>query len=149
MNKQDIFNRVWDHFVTKGGSASFRKHGGGTTCAYRGEDGARCAVGVLVPDELYRPEWDGAAVSVSTLARDSKSFAEMLEIVGCAEHLGLLGELQRAHDGASVYEGATFGRVIQKYLRHVADEHNLYIPVGPIDVPVPVERSAAERANAS
>lgn len=42
------------------------------TCVYRGEDGTKCAVGVLIPDDEYNEAFDNAidgGTSVATLAR--------------------------------------------------------------------------------
>jgi len=33
-------------------------------CAYRGDDGRRCAIGWLIPDQVYRPGLEGEAVDV-------------------------------------------------------------------------------------
>lgn len=34
----------------------------GINCAYRGEDNKRCAIGGILPDELYFPELEGSGV---------------------------------------------------------------------------------------
>ncbi len=33
------------------------------TCAYRSPDGKKCAVGILIKDEFYGPDLEGALVS--------------------------------------------------------------------------------------
>lgn len=37
--------------------------GGDMICRYRGDNGAKCAVGVLIPDERYEPRFEGNTVS--------------------------------------------------------------------------------------
>lgn len=45
-----ILKTVTDHLVAQGGPAM-----SGHNCVYRGESGSKCAVGCLIPDELYDP----------------------------------------------------------------------------------------------
>ena len=51
MTGQEIFDSVLAH-LRKQGDASLNASG---KCAYRGEGGTACAVGCLIPDELYDP----------------------------------------------------------------------------------------------
>lgn len=56
-------------------------------CAYRGLNGRTCAVGVLIPDELYSPEFE------------DKRVGEVLFMLGVeTEHTDLLQRLQYIHD---------------------------------------------------
>lgn len=57
MNHQEIFNKVAEHLLTQNAKAML-----GEECVYRSEDGCRCAIGCLIPDELYRPEFEGKNV---------------------------------------------------------------------------------------
>lgn len=38
-------------------------------CVFRAPDGAKCAVGHLIPDEEYRKEWDRPGVSLAPISR--------------------------------------------------------------------------------
>lgn len=52
MTEQEVFNKVWDYFVRNKnppGLSSTKQ------CAYRGESGTKCAIGVLIPDDKYTP----------------------------------------------------------------------------------------------
>jgi hypothetical protein len=61
-------------------------------CAYRGDEGCKCAVGALIPDDLYRPSLEGYRAT-------SESVRSILVCVGVFhEHLMLVGELQTVHD---------------------------------------------------
>ncbi len=31
-------------------------------CAYRASDGSKCAIGCLIPDDIYNPDWEGHCV---------------------------------------------------------------------------------------
>ena len=56
-------------------------------CAYRGKDGRRCAVGWLIPDELYDPKMEGMVIDYPCV-----------EAAVQGHSMPLLEELQSAHD---------------------------------------------------
>lgn len=59
MNKQEIFDKVWDYFVTKGNNPGMD----GLGCVYYGDGGAaRCAVGCLLPDDVAKEMPSGLSV---------------------------------------------------------------------------------------
>lgn len=60
MNKQEIFDTVAKHLFSQGQRAMMNNNHGldGEYCAYRGENGMKCAVGVLIPDDMYDPDMD-------------------------------------------------------------------------------------------
>jgi len=66
---------------------------GEVSCAYRGEDNCKCAVGILIPDELYSEIMEGEIpYSLNKFFSDEK-FSEMFKT-----HSDLLFELQGIHD---------------------------------------------------
>lgn len=67
-----------------------------TDCAYRGEAGRACAVGVFIPDDLYTPEMEGTAVEGIFLKWPNIIQAMPLPLRG-------LIRLQRFHDGSLDY----------------------------------------------
>ncbi len=90
LSRQEIFDKVWDWFVTEGNPRSVGPDG---ECLYRGPDGARCAAGVLIPDELYKGKLE--SVGVYGLPR------ELLRAIGVEDKdVGFLRALQWAHDEA-------------------------------------------------
>ena len=104
MTGQEIFDTVLAH-LRKQGRASRTIAGG---CRYRGPDGTACAVGCLIPDELYDPMIEGLGVGriIEAVVPDYRQdqtqellpvFARIKNHIG-AEHLPLLNELQEAHD---------------------------------------------------
>lgn len=117
MTAQEIFDRVWRHFVTEGNPRSVNDGGG---CFYRNNSGGRCAVGLLIPDAEYSPDLD--------THEDGTSVLQMLQrptcppsIAALREHAELLSELQYAHDNHHQHELAAA-------LRCVAESNRLTVP---------------------
>jgi hypothetical protein len=80
-----------------------------TGCMYRGPDNTRCAVGVLIPDEAYRPEMEGrGAVAVLEMCHDQPWAAALYE------HRHLLRALQLVHDGPVFWESTAEARRVLK-----------------------------------
>lgn len=120
---QEAFNKVWKHFVEDKKPQSIESltvdGGSSVRCVYRaGEDPKseiRCAIGLMIPDEEYKPEFDHSSLMtvksrVSTLS---------------AYEFNFLDELQKAHDFASMH---SFHESIEARLRTVAEAYNLDIP---------------------
>jgi hypothetical protein len=87
------------HGVRKQGKLSI----GLASCAYRSSDGtAACGIGHLIPDNLYRPEFDEAEnTGVINMIDDSPDFSRALKAGGVdPEVVGVyfLKDLQAAHD---------------------------------------------------
>ncbi len=110
MNEQEIFNKVYDHFVTKGQPRSIDDEG---SCLYRGPDGAKCAAGLLIPDSHYSPE-------LENVCPGSERIDKVLAELGLAEHSLFLANLQTVHDNA--IDDAVAGR-----LRNFAADNDLEI----------------------
>lgn len=60
------FDKVANHLI-KQGKRSLALDGAGWVCAYRGEGGAKCAIGVIIPDELYGEHLEGNCFTVLNL----------------------------------------------------------------------------------
>lgn len=58
---QEVYDFVVNHLRTQGCRA-MTVIDGRLQCAYRGKNGTKCAVGALIPDDVYDPEWEGANV---------------------------------------------------------------------------------------
>jgi hypothetical protein len=59
LTNQEVFDKVWDHFITKKNPQSIDINSG--TCLYRGPQGERCAAGLFIPDEKYHVELEDAS----------------------------------------------------------------------------------------
>ena len=103
MTEQEIFDTVLTHLREQGEAATTDDG----SCRYRGADGTACAVGCLIPDELYDPLIEGLTVvqivkAAMPAPRQHQAqarapFTRITNHIG-AEHLQLLQELQDAHD---------------------------------------------------
>ncbi len=82
--KQDIFDIVADHLLTQ----MEQSISDDDNYAYRGENGLKCAIGGLIPDDYYKPEMEG------------KSVTEIMSgpFVGWRAHCSILSCLQDVHD---------------------------------------------------
>lgn len=92
MNNQEIYNTVRDHLLAQGKPATIKG-----VCAYRGDDGLKCAVGCLIPDELYSRDLEGQSVQ----STDVFKVLTRAGVVESTEQASLLTRLQYVHD---VYE---------------------------------------------
>jgi len=90
-SRQEIFDYVTPLLFAQGERSMLE---GGTTCAYRGVDGMRCAVGFLIPDELYSYGLEGKS------AMDVDITKRLNNVITTDDDLGLfLTDLQDVHDG--------------------------------------------------
>lgn len=91
---QEVFDVVATHLLTQNKKAQHEETG---ECMYRTCDGLRCAVGVLIPDELYDPnmEWTGV---VTVTERATKTPMQSRLVVAYEPYLELLTSLQTIHD---------------------------------------------------
>lgn len=152
MTPQEIFNKVWHHMIAQGKPAR-QKRLEAVGCRYLTDDGRKCAVGCLIPEETAKI-WDAFEspdiqniLNMATFAEtgegDEEDFVsyEIAEFDKDAakppawmyENNRLLGDLQHAHDFwtpetdhelQSVYKTET----IKKKLAEAASNHNLSIP---------------------
>ncbi len=111
MTTQEIFDKVSKHLLTQNQKSMHPTKA--TACAYRGAGGLKCAIGCLIPDELFDDSWNHYLVG------DLPD--EILVLLGYTKNVGLLEDLQSVHDASSVAEWALG-------LRKVATEHNLEGP---------------------
>jgi hypothetical protein len=103
MDKQAIFDKVTTHLLEQGRPA-MNEHG----CAYRGEDGTKCAIGCLIPDDLYMPAFEEKSVNLILRKFDvDKKLSAALGITPYNPNdpynqsdLKFLERLQLAHDAA-------------------------------------------------
>jgi len=111
MTKQEIFNKVSNH-LTKQNAVS-KKNG---SCAYRGEDRHMCAVGCLIPNELYKTNMENATPYSGLLDK-------VLETIGMESDKGkmFLRDLQLIHDSHDP-------PYWKKHLRDFAERYELTTP---------------------
>ena len=87
--EREVFDEMALHMLTQ--KQQSRK---GDSCAYRGEGGAKCAIGCLISDNAYHPSLEGKSLT------DLK----VIQAVAASGYpairsfLLMYGELQRVHD---------------------------------------------------
>jgi len=122
MKQQDIFNKASAHLRSMDGPSLDDR---GDSCMYRGEDGARCAVGVFISDEHYYEDMEGGGIDGSNMrAREAVALSWGQD---CLEdkQLALLSDLQHAHDQGSRCED--WSDQIVWALERVAKKHGLEV----------------------
>lgn len=101
MLMQEIYTKVKAHLLAQNAkSANGTSFAGLPRCFYRSPGGLKCAVGALIPDELYDPDLEGYGV-------EEQPVIEVLVAAGVLDGAGhflredkvnLLERLQRVHD---------------------------------------------------
>lgn len=107
---QEIFDIVARHLLTQRERSFVGYIGPEPRCAYRGPKGLKCAVGILIPDELYRESFEDLRC---TMLPDREPKLAWME-----PHMDLLNDLQHLHDRN--YAGSWHQR-----LGVVAQDHGL------------------------
>jgi hypothetical protein len=124
MDRQVVFNKVRDHLLAQG-KKSYGEHVGfyHVRCAYRGDNGMKCAIGCLIPDDKYKRTFEGHALA-SRLYADMSARDAIIEILAeefggvCDDDKAFLEALQSIHDNSWAYDWA-------KRLNECAVKHNL------------------------
>lgn len=89
-------------------------------CAYRGQNGLMCAVGVLIPDSCYSPHLEGLPATDPEVMGALVSAGVIDSTTPCAQ-LSLLSELQVIHDN--------FGpETWESHLQDLANAYGLTMP---------------------
>jgi hypothetical protein len=115
-SEQEIFDTVALHLI-KQGKQSIDADG---NCLFRGPNGLKCAVGCLIPDEVYRPEMEDESVSDLMCNYDALNFLNPNAL--------LLSKLQSAHDREHP-EYQTWMDAVILHLRKIAEKYNLSVAV--------------------
>lgn len=101
MTLQEMYDKAATHLLLQGKRCAVSNANGFFSCRYRGPEGSMCAVGALIPDEMYDERYEG-------IAADNLLF----KVPGLAQHLmgstigddtlyhvaRLLSNLQHIHD---------------------------------------------------
>lgn len=106
MTNQEAFEKMVIHLRKQGAKATVNPEYSGSSCMYRAPNGFRCAVGCLIPDDEYRPWFEGGGVT--KIVNDVPSLASV--------SMNLLVAMQAVHDNheVSAWE-AQFSEVAECY----------------------------------
>lgn len=109
--EQEVFDQAASHILRQN-KKSLNPNGIG--CAYRGNDGLKCAAGCFISDDEYKPAMDSYGMEALGLGWDdmiNEGFAP-------TQHNRLINELQGIHDIAPVDEW-------KDQLERLANRYNL------------------------
>jgi|SRR6478609_4682288 len=122
MDQQEIFTKVWDHFIVSKAPLSFVKsEEAEPRCRYRGPNGEKCAVGLFIDDAAYDETIEGRDVQQLIIDHLAPEVVE--------ENPLLFLDLQAAHDNATKPEvGDDAHAEMADALRHVAKQWGLSVP---------------------
>jgi len=97
MNRQATLTKIKTHLLKQNKKALI---GIGIGCAYRSSNGLKCAIGCLIPDDVYDPKMEG------DLDELLDKFPEMREVFGIQkdDDLEFLLDAQSVHDTGSPNE---------------------------------------------
>lgn len=115
MQAQDLFDTIVEHLLAMPARSGGRLATGQFECRYRGPDGARCAIGVLIHDDEYRQDMEGN--DVVQLDRDGVLPSRL------AAHLDMLRAMQRIHDKDTAWRNGKVG--MRRMLDRAARKHGL------------------------
>lgn len=93
MNNQEVFDKVATHLFTQGKRATDSLG----ACVYRGPNGTSCAVGCLIPDELYHPGIEGGSIVTIRHRPVAQPIVAALNFED-PDRYKLLEQLQHVHD---------------------------------------------------
>ena len=125
MTKQEAFDKVWEYFIVEEGKPGFREHilDKGPGCQYRTKDGGRCAIGVLIPDNIYEHYFEQAGPVAELMNRVSVIGTLLSGLTIFCE------KLQTAHDLCPRSENDNFKSWMKTRLEALSASEGLIIPV--------------------
>lgn len=124
MTKQETFNKVVTAIIAQGRPSISGGTWSGGTCAYRGAGGAKCAAGILIPDDKYEVVFEGLRVVKRPTGTNQETAERLRDLIASEGHdIGLVHDLQNAHD--SSVDRANFVEAFKRKARFVAGEHEL------------------------
>ena len=130
--EQMLFNTVYTHLVRQGGPAGRFDADDFFVCEYRDARGQRCAVGFLIPDDVYGPELENQPVEmlIRTAMRGELEARQNEFFKSLEPHASLLMDMQAAHDqfrrmvDDGKFKGA-WTEWLQTRFASIAKNHNL------------------------
>lgn len=117
---QQVLNTVGKHLDSMSERSAVVNPAGDLICQYRGANGSKCALGVLIPNEAYLPEMEGCSEHDAWPAKHIRMY--FFEEYRDAD-LELLGDLQLVHDAIASWNDTGF--VGHGFLAGVARDYGL------------------------
>ncbi len=113
MTNQEAFDIAYKGLAAQGFRRSIvADESDAMSCRYRGPNGLKCAIGHLIPDSLYQPEWD-----------QGLSLHRVISVCGLGSvRLDLINAMQNAHDSCGTPSE------MNEQMRELANDFDLTIP---------------------
>jgi hypothetical protein len=116
MNKEQIFERVWEHFIKNNNPPAVTRVGQGHWRGLlRGPNGAKCAIGLFISDDRYTPNMEMQDINQVVFA--NLKFADQ-------QAADTLAILQHEHDLCGSCE-ELFHEKFRKSMMNVATRFNI------------------------
>ena len=113
---QQTFEHVVKHLFKQGR----RSYSDASGCLYKGPNNTSCAVGCLIPDDVYSTGMEGKPYGNTSNLFDH--YPVLTKVM--PKHTYLLRSLQKVHDGNSVWKNE---KLMRDVLRDVGKAHKLKI----------------------
>lgn len=99
---------------------SMRKVNGAQSCAYRGRAGAKCAIGCMIPDDVYEPQMEGRNIA-SLLGKIGGPDRPIEALVVLFEGINVqfILDLQVLHDTDQNWDENGFRRKSPEVIEHL------------------------------
>ena len=120
MTPQEMFDKAYLGVIAQG-EKSTKPDG---SCAYRGQNGSKCGIGHLIPDDLAEA-WDARTNSSIGHIRSTKAYP-IPEFI--RTNIGLACAMQGAHDNCDQYDHHAFIKEFKYRMAQVAEDYKLTIP---------------------
>lgn len=115
--KQTAFDVMWNGLKAQGWQKSMTNN----VCTYRGDNGRKCAVGHLIPDEIYHERMERIPIQVVYFELGKYILPTKEDV----QFFGFLEEARWAHDYAIETNKK---HNMESCMRRLAKRHNLTIP---------------------
>jgi hypothetical protein len=122
---QELFNKAVAHLRTQGRPARLPGDADRQACAYRGINKMMCAVGCLIPDELYGPDLE----LEGPFSKKFDRLAEFFEFGEYPDRREFLSDLQSIHDECSTEADGSFDKAnLEQFIAEFARDWELTVP---------------------
>ena len=127
MTHQQIYNRVKGPLIQQHRRSMLTTEdpgGFGDMCGYRGQDGCKCALGHLIPDELYDPSIEGGSLPTNPdkpcnerSGKIANIFTQVLGRPLTKDDCMFLRALQEVHDTTDEDEEQAWREALERFAR--------------------------------
>lgn len=94
-------------------------------CAYRGENGCRCAIGWMIPNKYYRKWMEGFTPDTHQGGNYTKLYETLIKVGFTDDQIEFMKRLQSIHDIENQWNNREY------YWTRVANYYGLTVPLAP------------------